>query len=325
MTARLRLRPLGLGYALVKFFKVSFLVMLFYLVQTTVVPHMRINGIAPNLFMVCSAIMTVSYGKKYAFASGAVFGILLETMLPSLRIFNLVIYPALTLLCAQIFADMSELRRELLRIRIAQRQAESRIVSVGIAQRRKALRLDFRRKSADDMEPHLRIFLNALLLTFLYEVIVLMYTALDGVGIEFHHIVRVLQSVLYTAVWCLAMFPARLFLGFYTKRFRRKKREDGLGDEVATSEKLLRELSLEPDLPSLSAAFDKDSAIKEDAPIAAEPAGQEKKGDPFGEETAAEDTKGEGTEPRADREWDNGAAGGTVTQELQGKETSHEV
>lgn len=263
MTARAHLRPVGLRYALTKFVKVVFLVMLYYLVQTGVVPHLRINGIAPNLFMVCSAIMTVCYGKKYAFASGAVFGILLETMLPSLRIFNLVIYPALTLLCAQIFSDMSEIRRELLRIKIAQRQAESRIVAVGGVQQRKWLHLDLRRKSADDMEPHLRIFLNALLLTLFYEVIVLMYTALDGVAIGFDHILRVLQSVLYTAVWCVTMFPARLFLGFYSARLGRKRREDGLGDEIATSEKLLRELSLEPDMPNLVSALGRSSAAKE--------------------------------------------------------------
>lgn len=65
--------------------------------------------------------------KKYAFACGAVFGILLEVMLPSLPILNLVIYPALTLLCAQIFADMSEIKRELLGLRLpsAKLKAES--------------------------------------------------------------------------------------------------------------------------------------------------------------------------------------------------------
>ena len=179
MTSRIRVRPTGLRYALVKFIKITFLVMLFYLVQSTVVPHMKIWGIIPNLYMICAAILTVSYGKKYAFACGAVFGILLEVMLPSLPILNLVIYPALTLLCAQIFADMSEIKRELLRIKIAQRQAESRIIAVGGVEQKKWYHLDFRRKTADDMEPHLRIFLNALMLTLLYDLVMLAYFALD--------------------------------------------------------------------------------------------------------------------------------------------------
>lgn len=51
-----------------------------------------------------------------------------------------------------------------------------------------------------------------------------------------------LQSLLYTALWCATMFPARLFLGFYPRLSKRNQREDGLGDEVTTSDKLLREL-----------------------------------------------------------------------------------
>ena len=195
MTSLIRVRPAGLRYALVKFVKITFLVMLFYLVQSTVVPHMKLWGIVPNLYMICAAILTVSYGKKYAFACGAVFGILLEVMLPSLPILNLVIYPALTLLCAQIFSDMSEIKRELLRIKIAQRQAESRIVAVGGVEQKRRYHLDFRRKTADDMEPHLRIFLNALMLTLLYDLVMLAYFALEGVSIGFNHVLRMLQSL----------------------------------------------------------------------------------------------------------------------------------
>ena len=236
MTSRIRVRPAGFRYALVKFVKITFLVMLFYLVQSTVVPHMKLWGIVPNLYMICAAILTVSYGKKYAFACGAVFGILLEVMLPSLPILNLVIYPALTLLCAQIFSDMSEIKRELLRIKIAQRQAESRIVAVGGVEQKRRYHLDFRRKTADDMEPHLRIFLNALMLTLLYDLVMLAYFALEGVSIGFNHVLRMLQSLFYTALWCASMFPARLFLGFYPRLFKRNQREDGLGDEVTISD-----------------------------------------------------------------------------------------
>ena len=264
MTSRIRVRPAGLQYALVKFVKITFLVMLFYLVQSTVVPHIKLWGITPNLYMICAAILTVSYGKKYAFACGAVFGILLEVMLPSLPILNLVIYPALTLLCAQIFSDMSEIKRELLRIKIAQRQAESRIIAVGGVEQKKRYHLDFRRKTADDMEPHLRILLNALMLTLLYDLVMLAYFALEGVGIGFNHVLRMLQSLFYTALWCAAMFPARLFLGFYPRLFFRNQREGGLGDEVTTSDKLLRELSLAPDMPNIVAAFDTAPVIKEE-------------------------------------------------------------
>ena len=263
MTARMRQRKTGIPYMLVKSFKISFLVLLFYLIQTTVVPHMKLWGIMPNLHMICIAIMTVSYGKKYAFANGAVFGILLEVMLPSLRIFNLVMYPSLALLCAQIFADMSEIKRELLRIKIAQRQSDSGIVAVGGIERKKWYHMDLRRKTADDMEPHLRIFLNALLLTLLYNLVMLIYIALNGVTVTFNHILRLTQTLFYTALWCISIFPARWFLGFYTNRFRRGKREDGVGDEIRTSDKLLQDLSLAPDMPSITAAFDTSPVIKD--------------------------------------------------------------
>ena len=306
MTSLIRVRPAGLRYALVKFVKITFLVMLFYLVQSTVVPHMKIWGIIPNLYMICAAILTVSYGKKYAFACGAVFGILLEVMLPSLPILNLVIYPALTLLCAQIFADMSEIKRELLRIKIAQRQAESRIIAVGGVEQKKWYHLNFRRKTADDMEPHLRIFLNALMLTLLYDLVMLAYFALEGVSIGFNHVLRMLQSLLYTALWCASMFPARLFLGFYPRLFKRNQREDGLGDEVTTSDKLLRELSLAPDMPNIVAAFDTAPVIKEE------------------KETASAQREASGTD-KTSTDLQRASSDSDEKEETPGKETSHEV
>ena len=304
MTSRIRVRPAGLRYALVKFVKITFLVMLFYLVQSTVVPHMKLWGIVPNLYMICAAILTVSYGKKYAFACGAVFGILLEVMLPSLPILNLVIYPALTLLCAQIFSDMSEIRRELLRIKIAQRQAESRIVAVGGVEQKRRYHLDFRRKTADDMEPHLRIFLNALMLTLLYDLVMLAYFALEGVSIGFNHVLRMLQSLFYTALWCASMFPARLFLGFYPRLFKRNQREDGLGDEVTISDKLLRELSLAPDMPNIVAAFDTAPVIKE--------------------ETASAQRDASGTD-KTSTDLQRESSDSDKKEDMPGKETSDEV
>lgn len=241
----------GYMYALIRLVKILFLVLLFYLLQTVLVPHLKLWGIMPNVLMVIIAILTVSFGKKYAFASGALIGILLETMTPNLRIFNLLIYPALALLCAQIFADMNEIKRELLRIKIAQRQADRRIVAVKGANRPKRFQLYFQRKSADDMEPHLRILLNALLLTLLYEGIMMVYVALDGVQITLGHLLRVLQTMLYTSIWCVTMFPARGFLGMY-RRCRRQS-EDIIGDTVTISEKDLRQISIEPDMPAAGA------------------------------------------------------------------------
>lgn len=262
MTARAASYRSGYLYALVRLVKILFLILLFYLLQTVVIPHLKLWGIMPNLLMVIIAILTVSFGKKYAFASGALIGILLETMTPNLRIFNLLIYPALALLCAQIFADMSEIKRELLRIKIAQRQADRRIVAVKGASRPKRLHFHFQRKSADDMEAHLRILLNALLLTLFYEVVMLIYVALDGVQITFSHLLRMMQTLLYTGLWCVLMFPVRGFLGMY--RGRRRQNEAIIGDTVMISEKDLKQISMAPDMPDAGAVAEVAEATKLD-------------------------------------------------------------
>lgn len=242
--------------AVVKLVKISFMILLFYLLQTVLIPHLKLWGIMPNLLMICVAILTVSFGKKYAFISGAVFGILLEVMSPSLRIFNLLIYPALSLLCAQIFADMSEIKRELLRMKIAQRQANRRVIAVEGFQQKKKLRISFRRKSADDMAAPLRILLNALTLTLMYETVMLIYFVLDGVQINFNHILRLIQTIFYTGLCSIVMFPARSFLGMYRLNRRSKQKDKGIGELVSTSERKLQELSLAPDLPNVAATND---------------------------------------------------------------------
>lgn len=244
---RVRRRSDGFTMAGVKLVKVAFLVLLSYLIQVAIMPHLKIAGVVANVMMVCVAVLTVSLGKKYAFASGAVFGILLDSLATNLDTLNLVIYPALALLCAQIFADMSDIRRELLRIRIAQRQAERGAANIANPYQRKRLRLSFRRMTADDMDPHLRILLNALMLTALFEVVMMIYFALSGVAIGFAHIRRLMITLLYTALACVLMFPARLFLGMY-KRRGQKLSADG-EQRIDITDKALDQIALVPDLP----------------------------------------------------------------------------
>ena len=242
----------GFIYAAIKLLKVSALVLLSYLLQVNALPHLKVFDIVPNLLMVCIAILTVSYGKKYAFASGAVIGIILESAANNLSMVNLLLYPALGLLCAQIFADMSDIKRELLRIRIAQRQANKGTGGVVNPYQRKRFHFDLHRKTANDMEAHIRILLNALTLTLMYEFVMLVYIAiaLDGVYIGFHHFLRIFYTLVYTGLTCLLMFPARAFLGMYHRRAR-----TAMGDlsreRIEISDKDLQQIALVPDLPSL--------------------------------------------------------------------------
>lgn len=224
------------------------LILLFYLIQTCVMPYLKVGGVMPNLLMVVIAILTVSYGKKYAFVSGALVGIILESMASSLRLFYVLVYPSLALVAAQAFADMSDVKREMRRISRADSQPESATgANKTLWQRVRAIRLT--RTSPDDLNPHLRILLNALLLTASYEVLMLVYVALDGVPVGFGHIWRVLITLAYTgSTALLVMLPARAFLGMYRRRSRSAR--DGRLDEIhSVPEDVLLDMAVVADMP----------------------------------------------------------------------------
>lgn len=209
----------SIGTAAKRLLKTTFLVVLFYLLQVSVVPYLKVFGVMPNLHMVIIAILTVSCGKKFAFASGALTGILLEAVSRNINSFYVLIYPTLALIFAQLFADMSDLKREIRRIQLrSEEQKEQLKDTTPGGRRRLRFKLYFKRNSADDLNPHLRILLNAIALHAAYELIMMIYVSLSGVPIGFYHLSKLVKSCLYTGLWCVLMFPARAFLGMYRKR-----------------------------------------------------------------------------------------------------------
>lgn len=264
--------------AAIKFTKVIALILLFFLLQTAVMPHLKFAGVMPNLHMVIIAILTVSYGKLYAFIAGAMVGILLEAMSYSIPLFYLIIYPVLALLCAQVFADMSDIKREMRRIREAQRQSELASEIKAPFMKRK-IRIRIRRDSPYDLNPHLRILLNALMLVLLFEGVMIIYIAVAGVDLTINHFLRVFYAAAYTALCCLVMFPVRMWLGLYKRKRKlaRQIEEEGLTtdrellrslaivpDEAPTQKKrpfqLLKRKAKEPDLPGQDPVSSKDDA-----------------------------------------------------------------
>lgn len=233
----------GIIQAGIKLLKVLALVLLFYLLQTVVMPHLRIAGVMPNLLMVIIAIMTVSYGKMFAFITGATVGILLEAMGVSTPLFYLIIYPVLAMLWAQLFADMSDVKREMRRIREAQRKSEKMEFKSPYARRKVNIR--FRRSSPYDLNAHLRILLNAVMLTLSYELVMMIYIALTGIPITSIHLIRTFNTLVYTASCCLVMFPVRAFLGLY--RRKRHLSKESLNRQIGTDRKLLQQVLLVPD------------------------------------------------------------------------------
>ncbi|MBQ1946113.1 MAG: hypothetical protein II343_04210 [Clostridia bacterium] len=175
--------------------KAAFITLLAYLLQVCAMPYLKIGGVIGNLSAVCIAILTVSLGKKYTFGASCVTGILMDVMTSSIAGLYAVIWPVVSMVFAMVFADMSDERREIRRNR---------------------------NKDSRDMNPHIRIPLNAMCICLALEVILLTYTTLSGTQLTMRHISRVLLSVVYTgAMAVVIMWPVRLWLHMYGGRVER--------------------------------------------------------------------------------------------------------
>jgi hypothetical protein len=142
------------------------------------------------------------------------------------------------------FADMSDIKREIHRIRDAQRQGEAAAEIEAPFMHRK-WRLRLRRDTSRDLNAHLRILLNAVMLVLLYEGVMLIYIALRGIPVSLGHILRSLYAAAYTAFCCVTMFPVRSWLGLYRRRSR--PGTDLKEGEIATNSALLRDMAMVPD------------------------------------------------------------------------------
>ena len=224
--------------------KVAFLILLFYLLQSCVMPYFRIGGVIGNLNLVLIAILTVSLGKKYAFVSAAIVGIIMESVERNMPSFYIIIYPTLALIFAQLFSDMSEIKREIRRIRIKSDEQNKKIDTI---KRRNKWFKFFRASPADDINPHIRILLNAVSLQAAYEFIMIIIVALNGVSITWNHLLNAIKAMSYTAFLSLLMFPVRYFLGMY-----RKKTVKDVGDDYEQYElspQNLQEIAIIPEMP----------------------------------------------------------------------------
>ncbi len=172
--------------------KLLLVLVLGYFVQVCVMPYVKIGDVTPSLLLALVAIVTVGYGRIRGFWAGCIYGILMETMLPAVRLMNLLLYPASALACSVPFADKSEARLEHER-------------SVG--------------KAGRNLNPYLRTTACAGMNAVIYELVNVVYIYLRGTQLAWPHISRALADVLLTALLALVIaLPVRRFLGF--KRLR---------------------------------------------------------------------------------------------------------
>lgn len=174
--------------ALSRQLKLILVILVGYLAQVSVMPYFRVGDITPSLIIAVTAIVTVGYGLLRGLWAGMFYGIVMEIMLPTVPMLNLLFYPISALFCALFFADRSEAQLQYRR-------------SIG--------------RRGRNTSPLLRTVLCALVNTAVYEVVNLVYMYLSGATITAALIQRGLTDMLATtALTALIMVPVRKLLGF---------------------------------------------------------------------------------------------------------------
>lgn len=173
------------AWRITRMFLVAFLA---YLLQVSVMPYLRIGGVTPNLMFSILAIITICYGKLRGVWIGALYGMIMEVMMPTKMLFSLLLYPVAAAMSAAIFGDKSARTLEYER-------------SIG--------------KAGRNITPYLRTPLCALLNVFIYEVVNITYIYLregnftsDTIGRGF------LNLFLTTLLTIVLMVPVRYLFGY---------------------------------------------------------------------------------------------------------------
>jgi len=169
--------------------KFAILILITYLLQSTIPKYIAIGGVAPNIALAIVATVSVGMGRRYTFIMALTIGYLLEIMIPALDYINLILYPVSAMLGALAFSDKSERKLE-----------EERTLG----------------KSAGNLPPHIRTILCAMLSILIFEAVHLLYIYLNGIDLESGHYMRSIISVVYTTVLAAVLqFPLRWWLGVY--------------------------------------------------------------------------------------------------------------
>ena len=166
-----------------RYLVLAFLTVFGYLFQVCVMPHVKIGGVSPNLLFVVIGIVTVAYGKLRAFWVGALYGLLMQLMVPSVSYLNLGIYTVSTLFCSFPFADKPLKTLEY-----------DRAIN----------------RTRTELPAWLRTVFCSMLNTFVYEVVNLTYVYISGISLTGAHIFRGFLDVLLTGgLTLLLAFPVR--------------------------------------------------------------------------------------------------------------------
>ena len=176
---------------LIRQVKLILVILVGYLAHVSIMPYINVSGTSPSLLIATTAIVTVGYGIVHGLWAGMFYGIVMETLLPTVPMLNLLFYPISALLCAVFFADRSEAQLQYAR-------------SIG--------------KRGRNISPLLRTVLCAMVNVIIYEIVNLVYMYLSGAVLSAALIQRAMTDVLSTTVLtAVIMIPVRKLLGFRKK------------------------------------------------------------------------------------------------------------
>ncbi len=164
------------------------IILLSYLIQSCIMPYLKIDGVTPSLLFAVTGVITVCYGKLRAYWTGALFGIILEITKPYITYMNLLLYPIAASFCSIFFADKSDKQLE------TERSLN---------------------KSARNGNVYLRSVFCAGTNTLIYEIVNITYIYLGGTVLNIDHFVRGGVDILSTMVLTLLITPLlRRYMGF---------------------------------------------------------------------------------------------------------------
>ena len=171
--------------------KLFLVILVGYLAQVSIMPYLQFGGVTPSLLLAVTAIVTVGYGMLRGLWAGMFYGIVMEIMLPTVPMLNLLFYPVSALLCSVFFADKSEARLQYER-------------STG--------------RKGRNISPLQRTVLCAAMNVTIYEIVNLVFMYLSGADLTAALIQRGLTDVLATTgLTAVIMVPVRKLLGFRKK------------------------------------------------------------------------------------------------------------
>lgn len=171
--------------------KLILVILVGYLAHVSIMPYVKVGDVTPSLLIATTAVVTVGYGLLHGLWVGMFYGIVMETMLPTVPMLNLLFYPISALLCGVFFADRSEAQLQYAR-------------SIG--------------RRGRNISPLLRTVLCAMVNVIFYEAVNLVYMYLSGAELTAALIQRALTDVLATtALTAVIMVPVRKLLGFRKK------------------------------------------------------------------------------------------------------------